>query len=99
MSLEEKILSVLSYFHIFVIIPLLWRKKSDALNSHVYSGISLLIIWSILIFAIKIPFIGVLITVVLALAAFTFTIWGLIDAISGREAKIPGVERIYQSFK
>ncbi len=99
MTLEEKILSVLSYFHIFVLIPLFWRKRTDVMNSHIYSGIVLLFMWSILLFVLKIPFVGVVFGVVLIIASVVFTIWGLVDAISGRDARIPGIEKVSQLLR
>ncbi len=94
MDKKERVLAVVSYLWILLIIPIAWKNKSRQLLSHVYSGIVLFFLWSLIIFIFKIPFAGVLIGVLLMLACLVFTIWGIYDAVTGRDSKIPGVEKI-----
>jgi len=94
MDKKERVLAVVSYLWILLIIPIAWKNKSRQLLSHVYSGIVLFFLWSLIIFIFKIPFAGVLIGVLLMLACLVFTIWGIYDAVTGRDSEIPGVEKI-----
>lgn len=99
MNKKERVLAVVSYLWILLIIPMVWRKKSDQLLTHVYSGIVLFFIWSLIIFIFKIPFAGILIGILLMLACLVFTVWGIYDAVTGRDSKIPGIEKIVAVLK
>ncbi|OQB06554.1 MAG: hypothetical protein BWY19_00141 [bacterium ADurb.Bin212] len=99
MSKKEKFLAVLCYLWVLILIPIFVPRKSSNLNSHLYSGIVLLFLWSLVVFVLKIPFVGVLLGVLLIIACLVFSVWGIIDAAKGREAKIPGVEKISEILK
>ena len=94
MSKKERILAVLSYLLILALVPIAWRNKSAALNTHIRSGIVILALWVLLFFVFKIPLIGIVLGVLLLLSSLVFMIWGIIDAAKGMEAKIPGVEKV-----
>ena len=99
MSKKEKILAVLCYLWVLILIPVFVPRKSSNLASHIYSGIVLLFLWSLIVFVLKIPFVGVLLGVLLMIVCLVFTVWGIIDAAKGREAKIPGIEKISEILK
>lgn len=69
-------------------------RKSFNLRTHLASGLIILFLWSLVIFVFQIPFAGVLLGVIIIIACLVFTIWGIVDAASGKEAKIPGIEKI-----
>lgn len=94
MIVKDKIMSVLSYLLIFILVPLFIPRKSFNLKTHLNSGLVILFLWSLIIFVFQIPFIGVLLGVLMIIACLVFTIWGIVDAVSGKEAKIPGIEKI-----
>lgn len=99
MRKKEKILAVLCYLWVLILIPIFIPRKSSNLKSHVYSGIVLLFLWSLIVFVLKIPFAGVLLGILLLIACLVFTVWGIIDAAKGKEAKIPGIEKISEILK
>ena len=90
----EKFLSVLCYLGIFALIPIFWVKKSNLLKTHVGSGITILTLWVILLFVFQIPLVGIVLGILLLIACLIFCVWGIYDAVSGREAKIPGIEKV-----
>ena len=94
MNTKEKILGILSYLGILALIPIIWKKKSQTLKTHSDNGIILLLVWVALLFVFQIPFVGVLLGILLLLATLIGTVWGIIDAFTGREAKIPGLEKV-----
>lgn len=99
MNRKERVISVLSYLWILALVPILWREKSDKMNSHARSGLVLLILWILLFFIFRIPLVGVVLGVLTLIAILVFTVWGIYDAARGDEAKIPGVEKIAVYFK
>lgn len=99
MNNKEKIFAVMCYLWILILIPIFYPKKSVNLMSHILSGTVLLFIWSLLVFILKIPFVGVLLGVLLIIANLVFIAWGIVDSLKGREAKIPGVEKIAEILK
>lgn len=99
MSKKEKFLAVMCYLWVLILIPVFIPRKSSNLGSHLHSGIVLLFLWSLIVFVLKIPFVGVLLGVLLMIACLVFTVWGIIDATKGRQAKIPGIEKISEILK
>lgn len=94
MSRKEKVLAVLSYLGILALVPIFWMRKSDVLKTHSDNGLVILFIWIILLFIFQLPFVGVLIGILLTLGALICVVWGIVDAIAGKEAKIPGLEKV-----
>jgi uncharacterized membrane protein len=78
---ENKGIAILSYLGILCLIPLLLKKESKFAMFHAKQGLVLTIGW----FFVWFPFIGQLLWFVLAI----FTIWGIINVLSGKYTKLP----------
>lgn len=94
MPIKEKVLAVLSYLLILALIPILWRGKSDFVKSHARHGLVLLALWYFLLFIFQIPFLGVILGILWLLACLIFTVWGIVDAVLGKDAKIAGLDQV-----
>lgn len=94
MDSKDKLLAVLSYLGILALVPILWKNKSAYLKSHSDNGVVILLSWVLLLFVFQIPFVGVLLGILLLIATLVFTVWGIVDASTNRDAKIPGLEKV-----
>jgi len=101
----DRWLGAVCYLSIFVLVPVLFRKeKSDYLARHCRQGFALLIVEIaalILIYVIentlgRIPVLGLLLVIILELAAslcfLAVSLIGFLRALAGDEWRIPGVD-------
>jgi len=95
---SEKVLMILCYMGILALVPIFWAHKSDLLKSHTRSGVVILLLWVILLYVFQIPLVGVLLGILLLIGCIISCIWGIYDASTGREAKIPVVEKLAGLF-
>ncbi|MFA7253657.1 MAG: hypothetical protein WC107_03805 [Patescibacteria group bacterium] len=79
------ILAVLSYLSILVIIPVLFGRKSSYIRFHARQGIALLFLWVIFSFSFYLPFIPW----VLAVIIIASIIYGIVNAVTGKERILP----------
>lgn len=91
---ENKIFAVLSYLGILVLVPLLAKKESKFAMFHAKQGLVLLIGW-IIGWLLSFVFIGFIIDIVLII----FSIWGLINAATGKMVKLPVIGDLAEKFK
>lgn len=90
----NKIFAVLSYLGILVLVPLLAKKDSRFAMFHAKQGLVLLIAWAIG-WLLSFIFIGFIIDVVLII----FSIWGLVNAATGKMTKLPVIGDLATKFK
>lgn len=89
-----KVLMILCYLGILSLIPIFWAHKNELLKGHVRSGVVILLFWVFLLYVFQIPLVGVLLGILLLIACVVSCIWGIYDASTGREAKIPVIEKL-----
>lgn len=85
----NKLFSILCYFGIFVIIPLLAKPNSKYLRFHSNQGIILLIAQFILSLIAIIPILGWIISVVGGITLLVLSIMGIINGITGKVKRLP----------
>jgi uncharacterized membrane protein len=90
----NKIFAVLAYLGILVLVPLLAKKESKFAMFHAKQGLVLLIGW-IIGWLLSFVFIGFILDIVLII----FSIWGLINAATGKMVKLPLVGDLGEKFK
>lgn len=91
---KNKMMAVLAYLGILVLVPLLAAKDSKFAKFHAKQGLILLIAWvisSVLAFA----FVGFILYVV----CVVFSIWGIVNAATGKYADLPLVGNLAKKFK
>lgn len=91
---ENKIFAVLAYLGILVLVPLLAKKESKFAMFHAKQGLVLLIGW-IIAWLLSFVFIGFIVDIVL----IVFSIWGLINAATGKMEKLPLIGDLAEKFK
>lgn len=91
---ENKIFAVLSYLSILVLVPLLAKKESKFAMFHAKQGLVLLIGW-IIGWLLSFVFIGFIVDIVL----IVFSIWGIVNAATGKYAKLPLIGDLAEKFK
>lgn len=91
---ENKIFAVLSYLGVLVLVPLLARKESKFAMFHAKQGLVLLIGW-IISWLLSFVFIGFILDVVM----IVFSIWGIVNAATGKYAKLPLIGDLSEKFK
>lgn len=91
---ENKIFAVLSYLGILVIVPLLAKKDSKYAMFHAKQGLVLMIGW-VISWLLSFVFIGFVLDVVM----IVFSIWGIINAATGKYAKLPVFGNLAEKFK
>jgi uncharacterized membrane protein len=103
-SIRDRWLASICYVSIFVIIPILVRRRSAFLAAHCRLGFSLVfaqIVVALLVWVIEsalglVPILGVLVGIVLHLAYWILfiglSVLGFVKALSGEEFSIPGLE-------
>ncbi len=91
---ENKIFAALSYLGILVLVPLLAKKESKFAMFHAKQGLVLLIGW-IIGWLLSFVLIGFLLDIVLII----FTIWGLVNAATGKMVKLPVIGDLAEKFK
>lgn len=91
---ENKIFAVLSYLGILVIVPLLAKKDSKFAMFHAKQGLVLLIGW-VISWLLSFIFIGFILDVIM----IVFSIWGIVNAATGKYAKLPVIGDLAEKFK
>jgi uncharacterized membrane protein len=91
---ENKIFAVLSYLSVLVLVPLLAKKESKFAMFHAKQGLVLLIGW-IAGWILSFVFIGFIIDIVL----IVFSIWGIVNAATGKYVKLPLIGDLSEKFK
>ena len=91
---ENKIFAVLAYLGILVVVPLLAKKDSKFAMFHAKQGLVLLIAW-VIAWLLSFVFIGFILDIVLII----FSIWGIVNAATGKWAKLPLVGDLAEKFK
>ena len=99
---EGKSVAWLSYLGILLIIPILVQKDNPYTTFHVKQGLVLFIAEVIMsfvqIFIVAIPVVGWLIVAVVWLAIAVLMIIGILNAVNGREAKLPLIGEFGEKF-
>lgn len=93
MSGKSKFLAVLSYFWFLVIIPLLFCKGDSFVCNHAKQGTVLLLMWVVLPYVAMIPLIGWVVAIILLVINVIMMIFGIVNALMGREKYLPYVGR------
>jgi len=91
---ENKIFAVLAYLGILVLVPLLAKKESKFAMFHAKQGLVLLIGW-VISWILSFVFIGFILDVIM----IVFSIWGIVNAASGKYAKLPLIGDLAEKFK
>ncbi len=91
---ENKIFAVLSYLGILVVVPLLAKKDSKFAMFHAKQGLVLLIAW-VIAWLLSFVFIGFILDIIL----IVFSIWGIVNAATGKWTKLPLVGDLAEKFK
>ncbi|MFA6295984.1 MAG: hypothetical protein WC663_01380 [Patescibacteria group bacterium] len=91
---ENKIFAVLSYLGVLVIVPLLAKKESKFAMFHAKQGLILLIGW-VISWLLSFVFIGFILDVIM----IVFSIWGIVNAATGKYAKLPVIGDLAEKFK
>ncbi|MDD3888158.1 MAG: hypothetical protein PHN19_05355 [Patescibacteria group bacterium] len=91
---ENKIFAVLSYLGVLVIVPLLAKKDSKFAMFHAKQGLVLMIGW-VISWLLSFVFIGFILDVIM----IVFSIWGIVNAATGKFAKLPVIGDLAEKFK
>ncbi|NQV00108.1 MAG: hypothetical protein HQ538_05170 [Parcubacteria group bacterium] len=91
---ENKIFAVLSYLSVLVLVPLLAKKESKFAMFHAKQGLVLLIGW-IIGWLLSFVVVGFIVNAVL----IVFSIWGIVNAATGKYAKLPLIGDLSEKFK
>jgi uncharacterized membrane protein len=91
---ENKIFAVLSYLSVLVLVPLLAKKDSKFAMFHAKQGLVLLVGW-IIGWLLSFVFVGFIVDIVL----IVFSIWGIVNAATGKYAKLPLIGNLAEKFK
>lgn len=87
---DNKAIAVLSYIGILCLVPLLLKRDSNFVKFHSKQGLVLCIGWLVVWF----PLIGWL----LGVALFVYSIFGIINVMDGKYAKLPIVGDLAEKF-
>jgi len=91
---DNKIFAVLSYLGVLVLVPLLAKKESKFAMFHAKQGLVLLIGW-IIGWLLSFVFVGFIVDI----ALIVFSIWGIVNAATGKYVKLPLVGNLAEKFK
>lgn len=91
---DNKIFAVLAYIGILVLVPFLAKKDSKFAMFHAKQGLVLLIGW-VIGWLLSFVFIGFILDIVL----IVFSIWGIVNAATGKYTKLPLVGDLAEKFK
>lgn len=91
---ENKIFAVLSYLGFLVLVPLLAKKDSKFAKFHAKQGLILMIGW-VISWLLSFVFIGFILDV----AMVVFSIWGIVNAATGKYVKLPLFGNLADKFK
>ncbi len=91
---ENKIFAVLAYLSVLVLVPLLAKKESKFAMFHAKQGLVLLVGW-IISWILSFVFIGFILDIVM----IVFSIWGIVNAATGKYAKLPIIGDLSEKFK
>ncbi len=89
----------LSYFGIFLIIPLLIQPNNLFVKAHIKQGLALLIIFICNAIIWWIPIIGWIVGTIVWILGIILAIIGIINSISGKYNKLPVIGNIADAFK
>ncbi len=104
----EKMMLILSYISILALIPYFSAKDSKVIRFHARQGVALAIIWVALMFInsmfASLWFFGLyalfaMISNVVYLGLFALSIWGIINATSKKEVKLPIASQLADALK
>ncbi len=99
-SEKNTAMAAVSYLGFFVLIPMLTDAKNDPfVKFHIKQGLGLLIVWVIAFIAGMVPIIGWIFSPFILLAVLILLVIGLINALTGKEKKLPLVGSIGDQFK
>jgi len=87
---ENKAITILSYFGILCLVPLLLKKESKFAKFHAKQGLVITIGW----FFVVLPFIGQIVWLILII----FSIWGLLNVLGGKYTKLPIIGDLAEKF-
>jgi len=96
---ENKVISILSYFGILCLIPLLAKKDSKFAQFHAKQGLVLLIAWVILSVIFVVPILGWIIGFIGYLFLLILMIMGIINVVSGKMTPLPLIGGLAEKFK
>jgi len=86
---DNKLISILCYFGIFLLIPLLTRPNSPFVKFHSNQGLVLFLFSLVSGAAAKIPFMGGLIGVVCGIFTLVCFIMGIVNVCNGEKKELP----------
>jgi uncharacterized membrane protein len=86
----QTVLAVMAYLPVLTLISLVFSSKNSYIIFHVKQGISLNIVWILLIFSFFLP----LIPWILIIALLALTVIGIVNVVSGHERKLPVVGQL-----
>lgn len=78
------VLGIMSYLHVFVLIPMIYAKKSPFVQFHARQGFALLFVWVLFAYSMLLPVIPWIFAWYLAVSI----IGGIISVIKGQEKKL-----------
>lgn len=92
-------MAIISYLGILVLIPLVTDAKNDPyVNFHIKQGLALLIAGVIAGIVGIVPIIGWFLFPFLMVAMLIFTVWGIINAATGKMKELPIVGKLAHNF-
>jgi fumarate reductase subunit D len=93
-------MAILAYLGILVLVPLLVSKNDEFVKFHVKQGLVLFIAWIAIYGFSMMSFIGGMIYWLLTMALWILIVVGIINAATGKQAKLPVIGRFsdYLSF-
>lgn len=89
---KDALLAILSYFHVLVLLPLIFGRKDQFVHYHAKQGLLLLILWVLAGFSFYLPFLPWLFIVII----FVDLLFGVIHVILGKERPMPIFGRIVE---
>lgn len=98
---QNKVMAILAYISWLVLIPIFAAKESKFARYHVNQGLVLaiaeIIIWIVFGILARIPFIGLifsLINALLSLGCFVLAILGIVNAANGKAKELPIIGKV-----
>lgn len=91
---ENKVFAILAYLGVLVLVPLLAKKESKFAMFHAKQGLVLLIGW-IVGWLLSFVFVGFIVDI----ALIVFSVWGVINAATGKYIKLPLIGDLSEKFK
>lgn len=96
---ENKIVTILSYFGILSLVPLLVKKESPFAQFHAKQGLALFLVWMLSAFVLLfIPIIGWMLIPLLHLLFLVVSIIGIVNVAQGKAWEIPVVKDVVKKL-